>query len=102
MITLIKREPGVEWLYLTTNKYHYHYTKKFLEYGVFKDKIWQTILTSNQWVKPPGEEKHRMIVDENVFFNFNLGNLILRCEDSHFSTSAGVRESPYVVNTPDP
>ena len=43
-----------------------------------------------------------MIVDPNVCFKMNLGKFIFRCQDANFPIKHNVKESPYVVNIPEP
>ena len=79
-----------------------YYTKKFLDYKVFTSPIWQSILTSNQWMKPPGEDEFRMVVDPKVSYKINLNKYILRCQDKNFKDKMQSVETPFVVNKPDP
>ena len=78
-----------------------HYTNKILALNAITSKIWKDIILSNKWVLPPEEEEYRMIVDPNVLFKMNLGELVFRCEDGRFSKNAGIKEIPYVVKLPD-
>lgn len=53
-IKLTKRSEE-SWTYLMPKEGHYHYTKKFLDYGVIDLPIWHTILTSNHICYVPGD-----------------------------------------------